>query len=169
MNQTIQLRLTLTLAWDQIDELRQAVALCVQAVFGSQPFRDAISMVSTELLENAVKYGRQGVVRLAIEERADGVNVMVTNPVDDSGPHAATLEKHIAWLDRFGDVRQAYMAALTRAYDEGADSGLGLARIMHEGRCSVRCDTSASGEVTVTARCRRPDPTAAPAVAGATP
>src|SRR5688572_25673655 len=103
MSPEIHLRLCLTLKWDQIDELRRAVALCVQAVFGSAPFRDSISMVSTELLENAVKYGHPGVVRLTVEERSDSVSVTVTNPVDDFGPHATTLKERIAWLAAFDD------------------------------------------------------------------
>jgi hypothetical protein len=148
----IRLQLRMPLDWDRIDTIREAVALCLRATYDDDELGSAISMVSAELLENAVKYGSSGaVVRISLEELADSVKVVVTNPVDRPCSHAGTLQQRLAWLSGFADPRKAYVAALEQAYHDASEGGLGLARIAHEGRCSVACDTSTEGQVTVSA------------------
>jgi hypothetical protein len=153
----IHLNMSLRLEWDCIDTIREAVALCLQATFEDDELRDALSMVSAELLENAVKYGTTGAaVRLSLEELPDSVKVVVTNPVDLPSPHAEALAERVAWLSAAEDPRQAYVAALQRAFHDATEGGLGLARIAHEGRCKVACDTGTSGLVSVSASYQRP-------------
>ncbi|HVJ13811.1 MAG TPA: ATP-binding protein [Polyangiaceae bacterium] len=155
---TIHLELLLTLEWERIDTVRQAVALCLQAAFDNADLESSLAMVSAELLENAVKYGKSSAqIRLTVEELPDGVQVVVRNPVEEASPHSDVLKQRVAWLGNFSDAQSAYTAALERAYDNPGAGGLGLARIAHEGGCSVRCETSPSGEVTVSAWRQRAD------------
>ncbi len=156
MSSTIELRLCLMIGWDEIEAIRQAVGKCVEAAYGSAELRDSLAMVSAELLENAVKYGKPGVpIGFALEENPDGVHVVVTNPVADGACECEKLLESLAWLAGFDDSRAAYAAALERAYQDSGAGGLGLARIRHEGGCSLRCDTSTRGIVSVSARRRR--------------
>jgi hypothetical protein len=156
MNHALRLRLCLRLDWDEIDAIRHAVATCVEVAYGSAELGDALSMVSSELLENAVKYGKSGeFVHLSLEELADGMRIVVTNPVEECSPHTDALRERVAWLDDFSEPRLAFAAALERAYRDARGGGLGLARIAHEGGCSLQCDTSSRGKVTVSARYRR--------------
>ncbi len=155
MTSTIQLRLCLSLGWSEIDTIRRAVAVCLEAAFGSVELGDSLSMVSAELLENAVKYGKSGgLIGFVLEEIPDGLRIVVTNPIDDS-THGDKLVERLAWLDKFTDTRSMYAAALERAFNDACAGGLGLARIAHEGGCSLHCDTSVAGIVTVSARSRR--------------
>ena len=154
------LSLTLDIAadWSKIDPTREAVGLLVLALFGDDDLRDALAMVSEELLENAIKYSLPASsVALAIEHRGDGVDIAVTNAVDGGAVHLADLRARIAWVRSFATPSEAYAAALARVYAQAGDgrSGLGIARIAYEGRCGLECDESVPGRVTVTARCPR--------------
>lgn len=154
----LHLSLDIPADWSKIDPAREAVGLLVLALFGDDNLRDALAMVSEELLENAIKYSRPASsVALAIEHRDDGVEIAVTNAVDESAGHLAKLSERIAWVGSFGTPAEAYTAALSRLYAENTPgvTGLGLARIAYEGRCVLDCDASVSGRVKVTARCQR--------------
>lgn len=154
----LHLSLDIPADWSKIDPAREAVGLLVLALFGDDNLRDALAMVSEELLENAIKYSRPASsVALAIEHRDEGVEIKVTNAVDESAGHLAALSERVAWVGSFATPAEAYTAALSRLYAEKLPgvSGLGLARIAYEGRCALACDASVPGRVTVTARCQR--------------
>ena len=57
LNHDLFLELSIPPEWTRIDRVREAVASSLGAVFGSSGVDEALSMVSTELLENALKYG----------------------------------------------------------------------------------------------------------------
>jgi len=156
-----QLRLDLSIAseWERIDAVREAVARCVAAVFGDVELKHLLGMVSAELLENAVKYGR-GPKGVTLSIRGDGQElvVRVANAVDEASPHAHLLQRRLMWLRGFDDPFEAYTAALQQVYDrttpDADDNGLGLARIYYEGRCQIDCDISQPELVSVSARFR---------------
>lgn len=148
--------------WERINLLREAVARCVAAVFGDVELRDALPMVSAELLENAVKYGIPGTgVNLSIHAEHDSLVVFVTNEIEGV-KHVDALKQRLEWLRSFPDPYEAYTAALSEIYAQaasrraGEDGGLGLVRVSYEGGCRVDCDTSETGKITVSARCARP-------------
>lgn len=154
---TIHLRFSLELDWEGIETVRQGVALCVQAALGSPELRDRLSMVTTELLENAVKYGKVGSrVLYSLEDRSEGLWVLVTNSVEPASSHIDAVRARIAWIETFDSPLRAYSTALIRAYEEQSDGGLGLVRVAHEGRCRVTCDSPRKDEITVSAHCERP-------------
>ena len=143
--------------WERIDSVREAVGHAVTATFGDSDLRDSLAMVTAELLENALKYGEaEAGVELSIVSEPEAVVVTVDNAVKEGSPHIAALHKRLAWLREVGDPFTAYTTALAEVFDrtgsEGADSGLGFARIGYEGRCAIVCDTSRPGFVSVTAR-----------------
>jgi hypothetical protein len=156
-----QLRLDLHIApeWERIDAVREAVARCVAVVFGEGPLEHQLGMVSAELLENAVKYGRghKGVT-LSIRGDQQELVVMVANAVEKGSQHAQHLQRRLKWLRAFKDPFEAYTAALQQVYDrstpDAEDNGLGLARIYYEGRCQIDCDVSQPETVSVSARFR---------------
>ena len=165
MSAEILLRLRLAPDWDRIDLVREAVSLCVEATFASAGFRDALAMTTSELLENAVKYGRSDTpIDLSIEELSGQVMVVVSNHISWPSPHASALQEHLDWLHTFDDPKEAYSAALQRGYSTASIGGLGLVRIAHEGHCTLHCETSSSGAVTVFASCEPPAPMVAAAL-----
>jgi hypothetical protein len=151
---SFELQLCFEADWDRIESVRQAVKLCVFASFGEVAFRDALAMVSSELLENGVKYGKAGApIRLSVTQGVDDVRIVVTNEVEAGSAHTETLRERVAWVASFATPRDAYEAALATAYeDENAAGGLGIVRIAHEGGCVVQCDASTSSRVVMTAR-----------------
>jgi len=140
--------------WGKIDPAREAVGLLVLAVSGDGDIRDAVAMVSEELLENAIKYSTPGTsVGLTLRDDGAGVLVAVTNTVEEGSAHLPKLCERIDWIRTFPTAAAAYQAAIERVYlmTEGGESGLGIARAAYEGRCELSCDLSVPGRVTVSA------------------
>lgn len=157
MKTSLHLDLTIPPDWKRIELVRKAVGFCVWATFGRGDLRDSVAMVSAELLENAVKYSAPGRdVRLVIKEEGDRLVVAVTNAVEDTSPHVASLKKRLEWARAFPTPAEAYMAALSEVFDRNesapsGEGGLGLVRIAYEGSSSIDFDSATSGEVTVRA------------------
>ena len=155
MRQLIRLELVIPADWDRIDTIREGVGLCLAAVFGHGELKEALSMVSAELLENAVKYAKPGPSGIGFSLRREGERliVAVTNVIDET-ISLHELRERIDWLRQFADPAEAYIAALAKIYEQpppsaGGGSGLGLVRIAYEGGCQVECDTSVPGQLTV--------------------
>jgi hypothetical protein len=155
----LSLELSIPASWERIDPTREAVGLLILARFGDGDLRDALAMVSAELLENAIKYSPPASrVGLSITDGDDGVLIAVSNAVDERSAHLPELRERIEWIARFPSPEAAYQAALTRvrADDDRSAAGLGIARVAYEGGCELACDLSVPGRVTVRARCARP-------------
>lgn len=155
----LHLDLAVPADWSRIDLVREAVERSIHAVYSDLDLKDAMAMVSAELLENAFKYGKpdQGDVHISVRSQDGRLLVSVTNAVDAGSPHALKLAERVAWVNDFGDPLAAYEAAMARAFtDESEQSGLGLARITYEGGCALHLDTSRAGLVTVIAACQLP-------------
>lgn len=133
--------------WRNIELLRASVQNCLAAVFSDVAGRDALAMVTGELLENAVKYGSwdsgDGVFRLRVWGDANAGHIEVENPVapGDEGPRRAI--ELIEWLRGFPTPEEAYQARLLHvaAAPRGTAGGLGLARVAYEGGCRLRAET----------------------------
>jgi hypothetical protein len=134
--------------WGNIELLRASVQNCLAAVFSDVEGSDAIAMVTGELLENAVKYGRwtnaDAVFRLRVWGDASVGHIEVENPVgaDDEGPRR--VGELLAWMASFATPEEAYQARMLQvaAAPRGTAGGLGLARVVYEGGCKVRVETA---------------------------
>lgn len=151
--------LTVRNEWRNVDLLRTSVQNCFTAVFADLDGCHAISMVTGELLENALKYGDwvsgdRAMFRLRVNGSSGNIEVSVQNPLKADDPHADALVKSIEWINGFARPEQAYRARMLQiAQDEALDSQpsrLGLVRIAFEGNCKLAA-TVADGTVTVTA------------------
>ena len=122
----------------------------------------ALSMVSQELLENAVKYGkfeRGDAVAFEIRVSDEFVTIEVRSPVSESGESALREFDHmVQWVRSFADPFEAYVermrAVSSQPYAAGK-SGLGLARIAYEGRCLLDFYVDDSSTLAVSAVFRR--------------
>lgn len=155
----LKVEMTIPPEWGRIDFVRQAVGLCVAAVFANDDLRDALGMVCAELLENAIKYGKADHVgvRVTLLESGQEVTLAVTNAVEETSHHLDMLRQRIAWIANFEDPSEAYMAALAQVYEragEQIEGGLGLVRIAYEGGCRLDCESPRDGLLTVLARYR---------------
>jgi anti-sigma regulatory factor (Ser/Thr protein kinase) len=158
MNRVLRLDLTVPADWNRIDRVREVVAGCLGTLCEEDEVADALSMVSAELLENAIKYGdaARPEILFSLALRAEPAQLVVTvaNTTGGDPRNVHALHSRIAWLQGFSSPAEAYVAALGDLYNR-ADStiagGLGLVRVAHEGGCTVAIDASDPGWVRVCA------------------
>ena len=171
MTEEIRIDLTLPSEWTRIDVARQAVQMATRAVYAEGELDDALAMVASELLENAVKYGRsdEASVRFSMSTGPTGeIWISVSNAVETQSDHEQKLRSRIEWIRNFDSPRDAYLEALTQIYAEidvqarceeesaggsaSASGGLGIVRIAYEGGCTLEAARLEPGWLTVTAR-----------------
>jgi two-component sensor histidine kinase len=146
--------------WRNVELLRTSVENCFQAVFSDVDGKSAISMVTGELLENALKYGdwdsEEG--RRAFRLRVDGDRtravVTVQNPVKPGDSGLREVLDTVAWIRTFktpGDAYRARLLEIAQSASDATPSRLGLVRVAYEGNCTVEA-TVEGATLTVTAR-----------------
>lgn len=103
----------------------------------------AMAMTSSELLENALKYGDwdrmpQEQVRFVAEVDGRAAIIEVESPVADDAEKLRILDDRVQWIRGFQSPFEAYVQRLKEisatSYRED-ESGLGLCRIAYEARC----------------------------------
>ncbi|MBI3396255.1 MAG: ATP-binding protein [Spirochaetia bacterium] len=128
--------------WDEIERARRACAAFLEALDVSESARDSLSMITAELLENAVKYGdfspEDNVIPFRIRATADSVIVEAWSPLRSVGISAKLkrLDSFIQWIRSFQSPFQAYLERIKLVAGqpmEDNESGLGLVRIAYEG------------------------------------
>ncbi|HET8539309.1 MAG TPA: hypothetical protein VFL83_05510 [Anaeromyxobacter sp.] len=143
-----QIELPLRPGWEAIEPLRASVLACVKAVFPRPDLAPSIALVTAELLENAVKFGRwddgRGVFfGLRVDGHEDRVEIEVSSPVRDRDDNVERLRAELARIAAAPSPEQAYTKAV-RAVALGKPACLGLARAAHEGGCDVSADVEGS-------------------------
>jgi hypothetical protein len=137
--------------WQNIDLIRTSVQNCFTAVFSDLDECRALSMVTGELLENAMKYGhwsRAGApqhFRLRVQNEGGKLQVIVENPIAPDDPSVERLLGTLRKIESFPSAEAAYrarMLEIASASDELETSRLGLVRVAYEGGCrlSARID-----------------------------
>ncbi len=140
-----ELELPISPAWENVDLLRMSVLNCLAAVFGDRELGESVAIVTSELLENAIKYGdwsrnEEARIVLHVEGNDHEVRVEVTSPIDASSPHLENVRRTIAWIERFPTPREAYIARMQAIADMQEPVGIsrmGLVRIAYEGPCAI--------------------------------
>src|SRR5207249_4170345 len=72
--------------WQNVDLLRLAILNCLAAVFGDQDLSESVGIVTSELLENAIKYGdwsrgEHPFLTLSVRGTGEEVKVEVASPI----------------------------------------------------------------------------------------
>lgn len=142
--------------WSRVESVRQATDLLVRSIARTAPedLAAALSIVAGELMENAIKYGREGTsVEFTIVREPGIVRVSVANDVDRERGSVAMLKRRIDWLATYESPLAAYHASIA-ALDRGAEvegTGLGLARILYEGECRLFCEIESGDRIRIEA------------------
>jgi hypothetical protein len=153
------LELPLQPEWQNVDLLRLAILNCLSAVFGDPELSESVGIVTSELLENAIKYGDWGhgqprFLRLRVTGGGHEVNVEVASPVLAGSPHLKRIAATLEWIERFSTAREAYIARMRAIAEEPEKSGeskMGLVRIAYEGPCAISATASGDGVMRVRA------------------
>ncbi len=156
--------------WEAIEPLRASVLACARAVFPEPALAASIALVTAELLENAVKFGRweeagAAVFGVRLYGRGDRVEIEVSSPIAPDDENVARLSEELDRIAAAPSPEQAYGKAV-KAVALGKPACLGLARVAHEGGCDLAAEVDGN-VLRVRATTRRlgpPPPTpAAPA------
>ncbi len=141
--------------WDASPDLEQFLSFISAYTKGrfSSSLAERVTLASTELLDNAVRYGslaRDFTYRLAVE----GAEVVVSMQNTTVRTRIDMLTAQLRRLDTAPE--KVYASELERSMTSsgGRRSMLGLARIRHEAEMTIDLDIEIN-EVTVRASCQR--------------
>lgn len=130
--------------WSNVERMRTAVLHSAEAVFGPGDVSEVVSTVTSELMENAVKYGDWSPperiwLRVAVVGGHRSLRINVECPIDEASPHLENLRRTIRWIEGFPTPRDAYLARVREIVEAGepGKSGMGLVRIAGEGPCRL--------------------------------
>ena len=150
--------------WDNVERVRVAVQSCFEAIFRDVAGRDAIAMVTGELVENAIKYGDwtsgRGLFRLRVWGDQEAASVAVTNAIEPKSGSAERVRETIAFIAAQPSPLHAYQARMVAVAGGGSVGGLGLVRVPEIELESLRGDADGPvvmyGWHTVTAALQNP-------------
>lgn len=128
--------------WDEIERVRNSVSLFMKDHNLPANAVSAVTMVVSELVENAIKYGSYGSdaekIKTSISIEGKLVIVEVKNPIDSmSLPYLRHLDSTIQWIRGYQDPFETYIIKLRQISTkplQDTESGLGLVRISYEGQ-----------------------------------
>ncbi len=127
--------------WENAESLRVAIVGCLEALFRDRDFGQAVGMVSSELVENAIKYGDwehpdQSLFRFSFCLSNGEIVIHVSNPVAADAKAPKELLNTVAWINQFSSPAEAYMARMQEIAEQPKDSEvscMGLVRVAYEG------------------------------------
>jgi hypothetical protein len=144
--------------WSNIERMRTAVLHSAEAVFGPGDACEAVSTVTSELMENAVKYGDWSPpdriwLKVAVVGGLRSLRINVECPINEGSAHFANLRRMLEWIESFPSPRDAYMARVQQIVESGesGESGMGLVRIACEGPCRLSASVSPASVLMVSA------------------
>jgi anti-sigma regulatory factor (Ser/Thr protein kinase) len=135
MTRQAHLQLTLEPTWPSVREIRQQVGTALQDC--PEQLRSAAIMTSSELVENAVKYGESvpaaKTVTFQLEATPEALSIRVVNGSTDARG-VAELQRRVQEIRRCEDKQALYLARLEELLPQAEESGrLGIYRIGFEG------------------------------------
>lgn len=144
--------------WSNVDRMRSAVLHGAEAVFGPGDASEVVSTITSELMENAVKYGdwtaaERAWLRVAVVGGRSSLRIEVECPTDEGSQHLANLRRMLQWIESFPSPRDAYLARVRAIAESGEEgmSGMGLVRMMCEGPCRITARVLPDGVLVVAA------------------
>jgi hypothetical protein len=144
--------------WSNIDRMRTAVLHGAEAVFGPGDICEVVSTITSELMENAVKYGDWSPpdrlwLRVAVIGGRRSLRIDVECPTDEGSKHLANLHRMLSWIDTFPTPRDAYLERVREIAESGdtGTSGMGLVRMAAEGPCRLSATLLSGGVLRVSA------------------
>jgi len=141
-NEKLVLELKLQPVWGEIERAREECRTFVQKLGSNEDTTDAVCMITSEILENAIKYGDYSrgnqEITYKLESGRDGMLVQSWSPVPQGimPENLKRLDTIIQWIRGFQSPFQAYLERLKIVAGQPLDdneSGLGLVRIAYEG------------------------------------
>jgi hypothetical protein len=122
-----------------VSVVRRFVSEFYQRTLGDPDGSSRVALATHELLENAVKYSKDGETTIRIEVSATGtprpVTIMLRNRAEES--HIASIREIVDGVAAATDAFAYYQQLLLTKAKKREGSGLGLARICAEGEMKI--------------------------------
>lgn len=122
-----------------VSVVRRFVSEFYQRTLGDPDGSSRVALATHELLENAVKYSKDGETTIRIEVAASGsprtVTILLLNRAEDS--HIAAIREIVDGVAAAKDAFAYYQQLLLAKAKRREGSGLGLARICAEGEMAI--------------------------------
>ncbi|WP_061248782.1 hypothetical protein [Leptospira alstonii] len=128
--------------WGEIERARDECRVFLNELELSEDIRDGLCMITSEILENAIKFGsfidENDEFTFRIEASKDGMLVQAWSPLPAAGivENLRRLDSIVQWIRSFQSPFQAYLERLKLVAGqplEDIESGLGLIRVAYEG------------------------------------
>ncbi len=127
--------------WGEIENVRNSVSDFTRSRDLSDDIINALIMVASELVENAIKYGifhnAQDLIEISLS-LDNKIIIEVKNPIDNTAlPSLRYLDETIQWIRGYQDPFETYIIKLRQISTkplQDIESGLGLVRIAYEGQ-----------------------------------
>lgn len=135
------LKMKINPIWDELDLARKELSAFLDTNNVQIDHQHSVIMISSELLENAIKYGDSNSgfpISIETELNNNRIMIEVKNKIMNvNSSNLKRLDHDIQWIKGFQSPFEAYIEKLKKvsAKDlEDSESGLGLVRIAYEGR-----------------------------------
>jgi two-component sensor histidine kinase len=165
----MHLELSVSPVWGRVSDVRVTLLHAARAVGLGEDRSYGIGLIVSELLENAIKYGRfarpDETIQVVVHIASGVARVVVTNPVDGGSHHPQRLRTAVtrladsspldAYVRRVGEILDEAPSSQVNPTDHAhEESGLGIFRVAHEAESHVSLRFLAEGSVEVTAAMR---------------
>jgi hypothetical protein len=128
--------------WSELDKISDILQNFLDNSTFTRDDYDAVKMVTTELVENGIKYGyfpsNESGIKLSLKKKKNRVLIEVKNQIKDSElEHLRRLDAKIQWIRGYQNPFEAYVERLKEISNKNlaeGESGLGLVRIAYEGQ-----------------------------------
>ncbi len=134
-----KLELSIRPQWDELPAVQTKVRGFLAQRGLAPDAVDALEMVSSELVENGLKYGTEdgGTIELDVSVGARAVTVEVVNRLGNGPLDLQRLDRTIQWIRGHQTPFEAYLRRIeeiSRRDPKAMENGLGLVRIAYEGQ-----------------------------------
>lgn len=145
--------------WDNIEKVRIRTEDFLEEKNLGRDIKDSIIMNISELMENAVKYGKFDdkikEITASVTVTDNDIIVEVKSPVKDEDDfHFKRLDRIIQWIRGFQNPFEAYIEKLKEIAIQPvteSESGIGIIRIAYEGQSILDFYINDNGVISVSA------------------
>ena len=154
----LNLNVAMNANWENTGYIQEATWNLISCTINDETRAHSISMICTELVENAVKYGDsdyQGkdAIKFNMKGSESEIIIEVKNKIkDEQEANVRRLDETIQWIRGYQNPFEAYMDRLYwAAKSTGDESMMGMVRMAYEGQAILDFYLNENNEIAISA------------------